>query len=241
MQVSHGATCVHGCLGSSTAHPGSIVRFSCTNIHDLTLPTKGDELAVILRSSDGYSGVARGQELYHCVPITRAPLTSLGTSYRIRHVHERDVAYFEASCPFDLLVVQEPPKGIFLPLAQFNFDYRDCVQPASVRRIPRRCLHQLPGNVTLSMVEPSLNAVLRQVDGIGCAMGDPAMGLMLPETLNDQRRREDLMTLNLLRVVDRIRQPGIVIQPPPGMDRRRKSRKVSVWDQGKVPRNGGRG
>jgi hypothetical protein len=150
------------------------------------------------------------------------------------------VAYIEAHGPFDLLIVQELPKDIFMPGAQLSFDYKDCVQPASVQRIPRRCLHQLPGNISLRMVKSSLEAVLRRVDGVGCAMGDPTRSRMLPEGLNDQRRREDIITLNMLRIIDRTKQPVVVVQPPSGMNRK-KSRKTSIWEQGTLPHNGGRG
>jgi hypothetical protein len=146
------------------------------------------------------------------------------------------VAYIEAYGPFDLLIVQVLPKGIFMASAPFSFDYKDCVQPASVRRIPRRFLHQLPGNISLRMVESSLEAVLRRVDIIASAIGDLTKSRMLPEGLNDQSRREDIITLNLLRSIDRINQPVIVLQPPSGMNR-----KTSIWEQGTIPRNGGRG
>jgi hypothetical protein len=125
-----------------------------------------------------------------------------------------------------------------MPGAQFSFEYRDCVQPAGLRRIPRRYLHQLPGNIILRMVESSLHAVLRRVDGIACAMGDPTRSYMLPEGLKDQKRREDIMTLHLLRTIDRITQPVIVVQSPPGVNRS-QSRKTSVCEQGTVPRNSG--
>jgi hypothetical protein len=172
--------------------------------------------------------------------ITRTPSAALGTAHRIRHVHEHEVAYVEAHGPFDLLIVQELPKDTFIPGAQLSFDYRDCVQPASLQRIPRRCLHQLPGNIILKMVESSLEAVLRRVDGIACAMGDPTKSCMLPEGLQDGRRREDIITLNLLRTIDRMKQPVIVAQPPSSINFR-KTRKTSIWEQGRVPRNGGRG
>ena len=172
--------------------------------------------------------------------ITRTPSITLGTAYRVRHVHEHEIAYIEANDPFDLLVIQDFPNDIFLPGAQLNFDCRDCVQPANVKRVPRRYLHQLPGYVSLRMVESSLKAVLRRVDSIACAMGNPTMNRMLPGGLNDQRRREDILTLNLLRTIDRVQQPVIVVQPPSGADCK-ENRKTSIWEQGTVPRNGGRG
>ena len=172
--------------------------------------------------------------------ITRTPLTGLGAAHRVRHVHEHEVAYTEANGPFDLLIVQELPKGSSMPAAQLKFDHKDCVQPASVQRIPQRCLHQLPGHISLSMVESSLEALLRRVDDAAGAIGVPARGRMLPEGLNERRRREDIITLGLLRMIDRMIQPAVVRQQSSGADHR-KSRKTSIWDQGTVPRNGGRG
>jgi hypothetical protein len=90
------------------------------------------------------------------------------------------------------------------------------------------------------MVESSLEAVLRRMDGIACAIGDPTKSRMLPEGLQDRRRREDIITLNLLRTIDRMKQPVIVVQQPSGINFR-KPRKTSIWEQGTVPRNGGRG
>ena len=172
--------------------------------------------------------------------ITRTPLISLGTAHNVRHVHVHEVAYIEANGPFDLLIVQDLPKSILMPGCHLNFDYRDCVQPASVQRIPWRCLHRLPGDVSLSMVESSLEAVLRRVDAIACAMGDPTQSGTLPEGLGDHKRQEDIITLNLLRISDRIKQHVVVVPQPSGMDSK-KSRKTSIWEQGTVPRNGGRG
>lgn len=254
MQVSHSAKCVQGCLNSSIVHTGSIVRFNSPNTRNSTLPTMSDQLVVILRLSDGYSGVAGGQQLYHCAPvcqpfilcveciltnqITRTPSVTLGAAHRVRHVYKHQLGYIEAQDPFELLVVQDLPKDTFVPAAQLSFDHKDCVQPASVRRIPGRRLHELPGNINLRMVESSLEAVLRRVDEIACIMGDPARSHSLPQGLNDQRRREDIMTLNLLRVIDRTKRPLIVVQPTPSMGR--KSDQTSIWEQGTVPRNGGR-
>jgi hypothetical protein len=53
------------------------------------------------------------------------------------------MAYIEAHGVCDLLIVQDLPKDIFTPGAQFNFDNRECVQPASVIRISEKHLHQL--------------------------------------------------------------------------------------------------
>ena len=172
--------------------------------------------------------------------ITRTPLNSLGTAQSVRHVHVYEVAYIEANRPFDLLIVQNLPKSIFMPGCHLNFDYKDCVQPASVQRIPRRCLHRLPGDISLSIVESSLEVVLRRVDAIACAMGGPTQSGTLPEGLSDHKRRGDIITLNLLRISDRMKQHVIVVQQPPGMDSK-KCRKTSIWEQGTVPRNGGRG
>jgi hypothetical protein len=158
----------------------------------------------------------------------------------VRFVREHELASIETHGPFDLLIIQELPKDTYMPGAQFSFEYRDCVQPASLQRIPRRYLHQLPGNIALRMVESSLQAVLRRVDGIACAMGDPRRSYMLPEGLKDQKRREDIMTLHLLRAIDRMTQPLATVQQPSGLNRN-QSRKTSIWDQGTVPRNGGRG
>jgi hypothetical protein len=69
MQASHGANCLQGCLSSSTVHTGLVVRFNSPNIYDLALPTISEQLAVVLRSPEGNSGVTGGQELYHCVPV----------------------------------------------------------------------------------------------------------------------------------------------------------------------------
>jgi hypothetical protein len=172
--------------------------------------------------------------------ITRTPSIALGTAHRIRHVHEHEVAYIEAHGVCDLLIVQDLPKDTFMPGAQLNFDHRECVQPASVIRIPWKHLHQLPGDISLRMTDRSLEAVLKRVDGIACAMGDPLKGYVLPEGLSDRRRREDIITLNLLRVIDRIKQPVIVVQQPVSVGHK-KSRQTSIWEQGTVPRNGGRG
>jgi hypothetical protein len=90
------------------------------------------------------------------------------------------------------------------------------------------------------MTNRSLEAVLKRVDGIACAMGNPLKGYTLPEGLSDRRRQEDIITLNLLRVTDRIKQAAIVAQQPLNMEHKR-SRKASIWEQGTVPRNGGRG
>src|SRR5256885_130621 len=108
--------------------------------------------------------------------ITRTPSIALGTAHRIRHVHEYEVAYIEARGVCDLLIVQDLPKDIFTPGAQLNFDKRECVQPASVIRIPRKHLHQLPGDISLRMTDRSLEAVLKRVDDIACAMCDPLKG-----------------------------------------------------------------
>jgi len=69
MQVSHAANCLQGCLSSSIAHPGLIVRLSSPNILGAASPMTGDQLAVILRSPDGGSGATGGLELYHCAPV----------------------------------------------------------------------------------------------------------------------------------------------------------------------------
>src|SRR4051812_28034921 len=56
MQVAHAANCLQGCLSSSLAHSGLIVRLSSPNIPGTGSPMTGDQLAVILRSPDGGSG-----------------------------------------------------------------------------------------------------------------------------------------------------------------------------------------
>jgi hypothetical protein len=90
------------------------------------------------------------------------------------------------------------------------------------------------------MTDRSLEAVLKRVDGIACAMGDPSKGYILPKGLSDRRRREDIITLNLLNAIDRIKQSMIVVQQPSSMEHK-KGRKASIWEQGKVPKSGGRG
>ena len=127
-----------------------------------------------------------------------------------------------------------------MPGTQFSFGHADCVQPANLRRVPRRYLHQLPGNIALRMIDSSLQVVLRCVDGIAYAMGDQTKSYMLLEGVKDQKRREDIMTLHLLRTIDRMTQPAMAVQPPPGLHRS-QSRKSSIWERGTVPRNGGRG
>ena len=98
------------------------------------------------------------------------------------------MAYIEAHGVCDLLIVQDLPKDIFMPGARLNFDYRECVQPASVIRTPWKHLHQLPGDISLRMTDQSLEAVLKRVDGIACAIGDPLKGYILLEGLRDRRR-----------------------------------------------------
>ena len=150
------------------------------------------------------------------------------------------MTYIEAHGVCDPLIVQDLPKDIFTPGAQLNFDNRECVQPAIVIRIPRKHLHQMPGDISLRMTDQSLEAVLKRVDGIAYAIGDPLKGYILPEGLSDRRRREDIITLNLLHAIDRIKQPVIVVQQPFSMEHK-KSRKASIWEQGTIPRSGGRG
>ena len=90
------------------------------------------------------------------------------------------------------------------------------------------------------MTDRSREAVLKRVDGIVCAMGDPLNGYILLEGLTDRRRREDIITLNRLHAIDRIKQLVIVVQQPLSMEHK-KSRKASIWEHGIAPRIGGRG
>jgi len=94
--------------------------------------------------------------------------------------------------------------------------------------------------VRLKLVDSSLELLLKGVDGIASALGDPMSEAALLEGLNDQRRREDIITLSLLRVVDRVQRPVAPVISPLGTEYR-KNRKPSIWEQGTVPRNGGRG
>lgn len=87
------------------------------------------------------------------------------------------------------------------------------------------------------MVGSSLESLLKRVDRIASALAGTT--IVLPEGLNEQKRREDIMTLNLLRVMDRLRQPVIVVETTTGAQSK-SSRKASIWEQGTVPRNGGR-
>ena len=64
-------------------------------------------------------------------------------------------------------------------------------------------------------------------------------GPVLPEGLQDQNRRDDILTLNLLGIIDRLQRPVVVVQAPAGMQNK-KVRKTSIWEQGRIPRNGGR-
>jgi hypothetical protein len=68
-------------------------------------------------------------------------------------------------------------------------------------------------------------------------MGDQTKSHMLPEGVKDQKRREDILTLHLLRTIDRMTQPAMAAQPPPGLHRS-QSRKSSMWEQGRNGRPG---
>jgi len=238
MQASHGANCLQGCLGHSTSLPGSIVRFNNLKAHSVATNGMNDQLGIILRTSLSEAGASLGDELYHFVPICRTPSVTLGVAYNIRHVNEHEPAYDEAHGPFDLLTMQDTRTDTFVPPTHVNWDPRDCVQPANVARIPRRCLHRLPGNVRLKLVDSSLESLLKEVDGIASVLGDRMSEAALLEGLNDQRRREDIITLSLRRFVDRVQRPVALVISPLGTEDR-KNRKASMWEQGTVPRNGG--
>ena len=81
--------------------------------------------------------------------------------YRVRHVHGHELAYIQTRGPFDLLMLQDLPKDTFVPEAELNWNSTECVQPANIQRIARRCLHQLPGGVRLRMVDSSLESLLK--------------------------------------------------------------------------------
>ena len=120
---------------------------------------------------------------------------------------------------------------------QFTWDARECVQPANVRRIPQRCLHQLLGGVDLRLTDPSLENLLKKVDSIASALGDPVKLSLLPMDVHSPRRKEDIMTLNLWRIMDHLASFPVVVEPA-ATGQRRRSRVPSVWDQASVPRKG---
>ncbi len=160
-------------------------------------------------------------------------------AHRVRHVHDHELAYVQAHGPFDLLIVQDLPNDTSVRGAELNWDRTECVQPANIRRMTQKCLHQLPGAVRLRMVQSSLESLFKQVDSIACTLAIPKDGLVLPEGLEDQKRREDILTLNLLCIIDRLQRPAFVVAPL--VDRQnKKARKTSIWEQGGVPRTGGR-
>ena len=138
-----------------------------------------------------------------------------------------------------LLAVQHRATASTGPTFQLDWHQNESVQPANVRRIPLRCLHVLPCNARVTMHQSSVNSLLKRTDCLAHSMGDPVQNNTLPQALQyDIRVREDLMTLNLLGMIEWSRRVGTRVEPSTVPAPLRSDRRTSMWDTGTVPRNG---
>jgi hypothetical protein len=130
----------------------------------------------------------------------------------------------------------------------FNPNRTQYLQPANIKRISAKCLHDLPGQKKLTMDPISLEIVLKSVEWLATALANCEEKVVLPDGMKCRRRQENILVLNLLRSIDRLSREDL---PHFGVDSgadsghgsgngRERGRARSIWAQGSVPRNGGR-
>ena len=134
--------------------------------------------------------------------------------------------------------MEDKTRNTLAPKVYLNWDQRECVQPANIKRIPLRCLHELPSSIKLRMIGSSVECLFKLVDNFAGALGGRVKELALPEGLKDKRRVENILTLNLLWIIDRVASTRSVQEPPAGYQHT-MTPFGSTWDQETVLRDDG--
>jgi hypothetical protein len=114
------------------------------------------------------------------------------------------------------------------------------LQPTNIERISAKCLHDLPGQMKLTMDPISLEIVLKSVEWLATALAIAEEEVVLPDGMKCQRRQDNILVLNLLCSIDRLGRGDLQHSGHDFGHGRERGRAQSVWAQGGVSWNGGR-
>jgi len=132
----------------------------------------------------------------------------------------------------------------------FIWTGKECLDAATILRLPRRCLHKLPSQTAMNLADFSLEFLLSRVEHVAYILSKP--NSTISDTLR-LRQKNDVLTFILFRIMHHLSdQKGAEV---PGHSIRtqkrkasstwdpligtRKDRKKSIWEEGGVPWNGG--
>jgi hypothetical protein len=253
METTHGFSCPGGCVERRNIKVGSVVRFSPSCVADIAHQDMVEQLVVILKLSNACSlSNPYNDDLYHCavvstwkairspptantMQIAESPSATLGRYHQVFLAHETSLNYLHSLGTTNLYVTKELSIGPASNHILLDWRSGQYLQPTDIKRIPGNCLHLLPNGFSFLMDHVSVEIILKSVDWLAGALGNPSEKATLPEGMKCPKRQQNVGILGLLRTVDLLtrsssHQAGCFM---------RGSRAQSIWDQGTVPRNGG--